>query len=43
MRGTTSGIEVTRPTVDEVFSRAYVPLCRLALVILGDERVRRRW
>ena len=38
MRGSTSGIEVTRPTVDEVFSRSYVPLCRLALVILGDER-----
>jgi RNA polymerase sigma factor (sigma-70 family) len=38
MRGTRSEVEVARPTVDDVFSRAYVPLCRLALVILGDER-----
>lgn len=29
---------MARPPVDEVFARAYVPLCRLALVILGDER-----
>lgn len=37
MRGTIDGLEAGPPSVDEVFSRAYVPLCRLALVILGDE------